>query len=184
MIFVNSIVRSVSQGHSSSIPAQHLRGHAGLRQTHLSGAHQAAGSGGQLLGITWRGPGVRRDSIPHLVGYVDRGPEGRLPLLSSGSGSAAVRFLSCEPLLGPLELDLEGIHWVIVGGESGSNHRPMESSWTRTMREQCLRNSVPFFFKQWGGKTPKAGGRLLDGREWSEFPRAMTSVPAATPSVR
>ena len=72
---------------------------------------------------------------------------------------------------GAAPLDLGGIHWVIVGGESGPKHRPMRSSWAREIHEQCRRNSVPFFFKQCGGITPKAGGRLLDGREWSEFPR-------------
>lgn len=83
---------------------------------------------------------------------------------------AAVRFLSCEPLLGPLELNLEGIHWVIVGGESGIGHRPIDPDWVRSIRNQCVSQAVPFFFKQWGGRTPKAGGQLLDGREWSEFP--------------
>lgn len=83
---------------------------------------------------------------------------------------AAVRFLSCEPLLGPLELNLEGIHWVIVGGESGAGHRPIDPDWVRSIRDRCVSQNVPFFFKQWGGRTPKAGGRLLDGREWSEFP--------------
>ncbi len=83
---------------------------------------------------------------------------------------ASVRFLSCEPLLGPMELDLEGIHWVIVGGESGPGHRPMSSLWARKIRDKCRRAGVPFFFKQVGGTTPKAGGRLLDGREWNQMP--------------
>jgi protein gp37 len=83
---------------------------------------------------------------------------------------ARVRFLSCEPLLGPLELDLTGIHWVIVGGESGPRHRPMDLDWARGIRDQCLEARVPFFFKQVGGRTPKSGGRELDGRTWDEMP--------------
>lgn len=83
---------------------------------------------------------------------------------------ASVRFVSCEPVLGPITLDLDGIHWVIVGGESGAGHRPMQLPWARAIREQCLASEVPFFFKQIGGRTPKSGGRLLDGREWNEMP--------------
>lgn len=85
--------------------------------------------------------------------------------------AAAVRFLSLEPLLGPLpELRLDGISWVIVGGESGIQHRPIEAQWVRDIRDQCLREGVAFFFKQWGGRTPKARGRLLDGLEWDQMP--------------
>ncbi|WP_105974718.1 DUF5131 family protein [Streptomyces geranii] len=92
---------------------------------------------------------------------------------------AEVRFLSCEPLLGPLDgLDLDGIHWVIAGGESGPGHRPMDLSWAVQLRDRCQQDAVPFFFKQVGGLTPKAGGRLLDGRTWDEYPRALqTTTP-------
>jgi protein gp37 len=86
---------------------------------------------------------------------------------------AAVRFLSCEPLIGPLdELDLEGIHWVIAGGESGANHRHVDAEWIRGIRDACQDAGVAFFFKQWGGRTPKAFGRELDGRLWDEMPSA------------
>lgn len=86
---------------------------------------------------------------------------------------AAVRFLSCEPLLGPLPgLDLQGIDWVIVGGESGPGHRRMDEEWVIAIRDTCHQGNVPFFFKQWGGITPKAGGRELQGRTWSEYPAA------------
>jgi protein gp37 len=81
------------------------------------------------------------------------------------------KFLSIEPLISPVgELDLTGIDWVIVGGESGFRARPMERSWAVEVRDQCLEADVPFFFKQWGGHTPKAGGRELDGRTWDELP--------------
>lgn len=85
---------------------------------------------------------------------------------------AKVRFLSCEPLLGPLQLDLTGIHWVIVGGESGQKHRPMQVEWAQSIRDQCQEAGVAFFFKQWGGRTPKAAGRLLDDKIWDEMPKA------------
>jgi protein gp37 len=87
---------------------------------------------------------------------------------------AEVRFLSCEPLLGLLHLDLEGIHWVIVGGESGLQRRAMKSEWVVSIRDQCTAAGVSFFFKQWGGRTPKAGGRDLEGVEWNEMPRLAT----------
>ncbi len=84
---------------------------------------------------------------------------------------AGTRFLSIEPLIGPIgALDLTGIDWVIVGGESGPRARPMDPAWVRAIRDQCLAADVAFFFKQWGGIRPKSGGRTLDGREWSEFP--------------
>ena len=84
---------------------------------------------------------------------------------------AAVRFVSAEPLLGSLgTVDLTGIHWVIVGGESGKGARAMEAGWGRELRDQCIDADVKFFFKQWGGRTPKAGGRELDGRTWDDLP--------------
>jgi protein gp37 len=87
--------------------------------------------------------------------------------------SAAVRFLSLDPLLGPLpSLDLTDIDWAIVGGESGPKSRPMEPAWARSLRDRCVAAGVAFHFKlQWGGRTPKAGGRELDGREWEQYPR-------------
>lgn len=88
---------------------------------------------------------------------------------------AEVRFLSLEPLLGPLdELDLRGVHWVIVGGESGPHARPMKKEWVRDLRDRCRRESVPFFFKQWGGFQKSKAGRILDGRTWDAMP---TVVP-------
>jgi protein gp37 len=84
---------------------------------------------------------------------------------------AAVRFVSAEPLLGPLgQVDLAGIDWVIAGGESGPRARPLEPAWGRELRDQCVESGVRFFFKQWGGRTPKAGGRELDGKTWDDMP--------------
>jgi protein gp37 len=84
---------------------------------------------------------------------------------------ASVRFVSAEPLLGPLpSLELDHLHWVITGGESGARHRPCNPDWVRDLRDRCRENGVAFFHKQWGGRTPKAGGRLLDDRTWDEMP--------------
>lgn len=85
---------------------------------------------------------------------------------------AHVRFLSLEPLLGPLKkIDLAGIDWVIVGGESGPGARPIDPAWATDIRDQCLDAGVPFFFKQWGGVIKKRHGRTLDGRTWDEMPK-------------
>jgi len=85
--------------------------------------------------------------------------------------NASIRFLSVEPLIGPMgRMDLQGIDWVIVGGESGPKARPMDPDWVREVRDQCAGAGVAFFFKQWGGIRPKSGGRTLDGKEWSQLP--------------
>lgn len=104
--------------------------------------------------------GVSVESEPYM---------GRIDLLRQCH--AHVRFLSLEPLLGPLgSLDLRGIHWVIVGGESGPGARPMEVEWVIDIQKQCRRAKVPFFFKQWGGVNKKKAGRVLKGRTWDEMP--------------
>lgn len=93
---------------------------------------------------------------------------------------AAVRFLSIEPLLGPIpRLPLEGIHWVIVGGESGPERRPVQPEWVRDIQRLCREAGTSFFFKQWGGPTAKSGGRLLDGRTWDEMPRTASGPAGA-----
>ena len=87
---------------------------------------------------------------------------------------ATLRFVSFEPLLGPLgKVNLNNIHWVIAGGESGHYARPMDKSWVRELRDQCVEQGVPFFFKQWGGKSPKANGNELDSRQWLEMPECV-----------
>jgi len=83
---------------------------------------------------------------------------------------SAVKFISAEPLLGSLNLDLSGIDWLIAGGESGPNHRPINEQWVRSLRDQCEQAGTAFFFKQWGGIRPKARGRILDGRTWDAMP--------------
>ena len=82
-----------------------------------------------------------------------------------------VKFISFEPLLGSIEYDLSGIDWVIVGGESGDGHRPVQEYWVRFLQEQCEKYNVPFFFKQWGGNYPKEYGNLLDGKVYNEYPK-------------
>lgn len=88
---------------------------------------------------------------------------------------AAIRFLSIEPLLAPIgEMNLTGIHWVIVGGETGPKARPMGPAWVMDIRNQCIQAGVPFFFKQWAGNNRKAAGRILDGRTWDQMPNEHT----------
>ncbi len=106
----------------------------------------------------WLGVSVEDMRVAHRVDVLRQTP-------------AAVKFISAEPLLGSLaDLDLTGIDWVIVGGESGVGHRPMHPDWVREIRDHCLEAGVAFFFKQWGGHTPKAHGRELDGRTWDDHP--------------
>jgi protein gp37 len=94
----------------------------------------------------------------------------------------AVRFLSIEPLLEDLgEIDLNGIAWVIVGGESGPGARPMQPAWVRSIQNQCSRDGVAFFFKQWGGMRKKAAGRTLDGKTYSDFPEVVPSGSISIP---
>lgn len=107
----------------------------------------------------WVGVSVENDTVMDRIDDLRQVP-------------ASVRFLSCEPLLGPLPgLDLSGIGWVIAGGESGPRHREMDEAWVRDIRDTCESAEVPFFFKQWGGRTPKARGRTLDGRVHDGMPQ-------------
>jgi len=107
----------------------------------------------------WMGVSVETESFTHRVDGLRK-------------TDAAIKFLSLEPLLGPLDnLCLDGIDWVIVGGESGPGARPMNAEWVLSIRDQCHDANVPFFFKQWGGVWKKKFGRTLDGRTWDEMPR-------------
>lgn len=109
----------------------------------------------------WIGTSVENQAVDYRIRHLAAVP-------------AHVRFLSCEPLIGSLSLTKAGfegvIDWVIVGGESGPDHRIMEEAWVEQIRRECQQASVPFFFKQWGGPTPKSNGRLLNGEEWNEMP--------------
>jgi len=123
-------------------------------------AHRLSRFGDRLdwPGNLWMGVTVESDDV---VGRVD----------NLRAVPCAVRFLSCEPLLTALPgLQLDGIDWVIAGGESGPRARPMDTDWVTEIRDQCVANEVAFFFKQWGGRTPKANGRQLDGRTWDQMP--------------
>jgi protein gp37 len=116
---------------------------------------------GGALNRCWFGATVENDSVASRIDDLRQIP-------------VKPRFLSIEPLLGPLpSLDLREIHWVIVGGESGPQARPMSPDWARGVRDHCVAAGVPFFFKQWGGVRKKQNGRVLDGQLWDEFPRAM-----------
>ncbi|MGH3900807.1 MAG: DUF5131 family protein [Pseudonocardiaceae bacterium] len=117
----------------------------------------------------WMGVSVEDDDHVRRVADLRRVP-------------AAVRFISAEPLLGPLpSLDLEGVDWLITGGESGHRARPVDASWVADLRDACaeaeVEVEVAFFFKQWGGRTPKAGGRDLAGRTWDALPLARPRWP-------
>lgn len=106
----------------------------------------------------WMGVSIENDVVTPRADQLRRVP-------------AHVRFISCEPLLGPLpSLNLEGIHWIITGGESGSEARPCDPDWVRDIRDRCLDSEVYYLHKQWGGKTAKAGGREFDGKIWNEMP--------------
>lgn len=105
----------------------------------------------------WMGVSVESQNYVHRVDYLRQVP-------------ANVRFLSCEPLLGDLQLNLIDINWVIVGGESGNKYRPMKEEWVKGIYEQCQAADVAFFFKQWGGRTPKTLGRIFNGKVWDEMP--------------
>lgn len=114
----------------------------------------------------WMGTSIENAIVLHRVKSLQQIP-------------AQVRFLSVEPLLGPLpRLPLNGIHWVIVGGESGPGARPMAGAWIEQIRDQCTKRSVPFFFKQWGGTNKKKTGRLLAGRTWDQMPGDTETVGA------
>lgn len=126
--------------------------------TKRSGRLAVLGSSIDWPSNVWMGVSVEDDRVLHRIRDLRSVP-------------AEIRFLSLEPLIGPLpNLDLSGIHWVIVGGESGPGARPMKAQWVREIRAQCRRQSVPFFFKQWGGVHKGKAGRVLDRRTYDEFP--------------
>ncbi|MCZ8514983.1 phage Gp37/Gp68 family protein [Paenibacillus filicis] len=112
----------------------------------------------------WQGVSVEDNRVLHRIDDLRRVP-------------AKIRFLSVEPLIGPIQhMNLNNIHWVIVGGESGPGARPMAPEWVQTIRDQCVHDGVAFFFKQWGGVQKHRTGRELNGRTWDEYPIAAEEV--------
>jgi protein gp37 len=116
----------------------------------------------------WQGVSIENQEVVHRLEHLREVP-------------AHVKFLSLEPLLGPLsELRIDKIHWVIVGGESGPRARPIKPEWVRELRDNCIENDVPFFFKQWGGTRKHLNGRLLDGQTWDQYPDEILEDMLAT----
>lgn len=119
---------------------------------------------GEVLPNVWLGTSIEDSKVLH-----------RLAILKKVD--AAIRFVSFEPLLGSVgKVNLRGIHWAIVGGESGKYHRPIKKEWIHEIRRQCRKYNVAFFFKQWGGLTSKSGGRTLDGRIYDEYPEVKENL--------
>ena len=164
MIFVNSM----SDLFHRDVPKQFIQRVFGVMAEYSQHTYQvltkrperAAGIAADLdwTDNIWLGTSVEDTSVVERVRILQKIP-------------AKVRFLSVEPLIGPIpRLPLRNIHWVIVGGESGPGARPMSIDWVRQIRERCADCGVPFFFKQWGGVNKKASGRVLDGSTWDEVP--------------
>ena len=156
--------RPLPRPRTPQLYARRVRGDRRYPPAHLSGPHQAIARLPKVAdqlewpANLWIGVSVEHAATMARIDHLRAVP-------------AAVRFLSCEPLIGPLDgLDLAGIDWVIAGGECGHDHRPLDPDWVTAIRDRCVTRGVPFFFKQWGGRTPKAGGRELDGRLWDEMP--------------
>jgi protein gp37 len=111
------------------------------------------------------------------MGVTVEGPDYTFRIDHLRQTAAAIKFISFEPLLGPIpNIALEGIDWVIVGGESGPRARPMKAEWAIDIRDQCLAADIPFFFKQWGGTNKKKTGRILEGRKWDQTPQPQESI--------
>lgn len=120
--------------------------------------------------MLWMGVSVENDDVVERVRHLQQVP-------------AAVRFLSIEPLIGPItDLPLEGIHWAIVGGESGPGARPMKREWVESIHTQCRNAEVPFFFKQWGGTRKDITSRELHGQTYDEMPSSFRKVPVLSAS--
>jgi len=140
------------------LPGVHFRRLVQAHTRRLAPGHQVDVMAHWPLANVWLGTSIERDDYARRADALRAAP-------------ATTRFLSLEPLLGPLpSLDLAGIDWVIVGGESGPGNRPLDLDWVRQIRDRCVGLGIPLFFKQVGGRTPKAGGRLLDGRTWDQLP--------------
>jgi len=175
MVFVNSMSdlfhKDIPKAHIAAVfdtmekanwhTYQVLTKRSSLLQKFINGRYKTA----KVPGHIWLGVSIEDEQATSRIAHLQ-------------NANAGVRFLSIEPLLGPVgKLNLEGIDWVIVGGESGPGARPVEAQWVIDIRNQCIKARVAFFFKQWGGRTPKAGGRLLEGKEWNQFPGRRCNSP-------
>ncbi len=150
--FIDSVFETMEAAHWHVF--QVLTKRSSLMRNYLRGRYRSARSPSHM----WFGVSVEDKTARTRITHLRDAP-------------AAVRFLSIEPLIGPVgPINLEGIQWVIAGGESGPGARPMNIEWVRDVRDQCKLQGAAFFFKQWGGLRPKSGGRSLDGREWNELP--------------
>jgi protein gp37 len=176
MIFVNSM----SDLFHEEIPDDFIgRVFDAMRSAHwhtfqiLTKRHERLVEVGQTLDWppnVWMGVSIENRRFVHRADFLREVP-------------AAVRFISAEPLLGPLEgLDLSDIDWLIAGGESGPGNRPVREEWLLELRDRCLTEDIAFFFKQWGGRTPKIGGRELAGRTWSDMPNRHDHDALAVPA--
>lgn len=178
MIFVNSMSdlfhKDIPRSHTEAVfdtmeaanwhTFQILTKRSSLLQKFLNDRYR----GREAPSHMWFGVSVESEAVTGKISHLQR-------------ANAGVRFLSIEPLINPVgRLDLSGIHWVIVGGESGPRSRPIQKDWVVDIRNQCTAAGVAFFFKQWGGRSPKTGGRILDGREWSQFP---VGIPVPGPGA-
>ena len=162
--------RPLPQGCAERIHRARLRHDGEGALAHVPGADEALVADAQLPAEPLRDRRARR--ISGVGVSVEDGTQSFRVCGILQQAPAGVRFLSIEPLIGPIgKLNLDGIDWVIVGGESGPSARPMEPQWVRSIRDQCKAAGVAFFFKQWGGRGRRSGGRKLDGREWNQFPK-------------
>lgn len=175
MVFVNSM----SDLWHPLVPADFIDRVFSVMQEANRHTYQILTKRPQLMRAWFEGPGARWAAEPLANVWLGTSIENNRWVHRADdlrATPAAVRFISAEPLLGPLpSLDLTGVDWLIVGGESGSSHRPMDEAWVRELKDMADNADTAFFFKQWGGRTPKAGGRHLDGRTWDAFPEAATS---------
>ncbi len=175
MIFVNSM----SDLFHKEIPKAHLEAVFDTMERADWHAYQVLTKRSSLLQKFLNDRYRRREAPAHMwfgVSVENKQATSRISHLQNAN--AGVRFLSIEPLIAPVgELDITGIDWIIVGGESGHGARPMNPKWAIDIRDQCTSARVPFFFKQWGGRSPKTGGRLLEGREWNQFPQKQRAMP-------
>jgi protein gp37 len=168
MIFVNSM----SDLFHKDIPEEHIAAIFGTMEKADWHVYQVLTKRSSLLQKFINNRYRDGRAPPHIwFGVSIENAQARSRVVHLQKANASVRFLSVEPLIAAVgKLDLAGIHWVIVGGESGPGARPMKPQWVIDIRNQCLAAHVAFFFKQWGGRSPKSGGRLLEGKEWNQFP--------------